>query len=111
MVENLSVPWTGAGPPALRALSELKTGNIKSAERFLVKCTKQDDYFHAGLMHAALGDKQQAFKMFKEIKTWQPWPAQTMYYHFPETLQEIRTDTAYGEILNNLKRSWGLTTR
>ena len=109
IVKNLSVPWTGEGPQALQALSELKTGNRKSAERFLVKCKKQNDYFHAGLMYATFGENQKALEKFKMIKTWQPWPAHAIYYLFPGTLQEIRTDLVYGKILNNLKQSWGLT--
>lgn len=109
-VKNLSVPWTGEGPQALLALSEKKTGNLESAERFLTKCKKQNDHFHAGLMYAAFGEKQKALNKFKEVKTWTPWPTQAMYYLFPGTLQDIRTEPGYGEILNNLKRSWGLTT-
>lgn len=111
IVKTLSVPWTGDGPLALQALSEMKTGNIKSAERIIAKFKRQNDYFHTGLMHAALKENQKALKNFKKIETWQPWPAHTMYYLFPEILQEIRTDPSYGEILSNLKRSWGLTTK
>jgi len=110
IVKNLSVPWTGEGPQALQALSEMKTGNIKSAERVIAKFKRQNDYFHTGLIYAALGENEKAFKMFKAIETWRPWPVHAMYYLFPEILQGIRTDPAYGKILNNLKRSWGLTT-
>jgi TolB-like protein/tetratricopeptide (TPR) repeat protein len=106
IVETLVVPWAGAGPRCLWALAELASGNVAAARETLTAMEERGDTASAALLHAALGERDQAFAVFSATTDWDYWPALFVHHFFPDVLGPLRSDPRWQEILRNVARDW-----
>jgi len=106
IVETLVVPWAGAGPRCLWALAELASGNVAAARETLTAMEEGGDTASAALLHAALGERDQAFAVFSATTDWDYWPALFVHHFFPDVLGPLRSDPRWQEILRNVARDW-----
>lgn len=108
LLQNLSVRWTGEGPRSLLALTDLKLGNEPSARKHLAYLQDEKDYFSAGLLLAALGDKEKALSTFGCVERWGAWPTLSLNHLFSEDLALLDKEPAFLSIFNEMRRSWGV---
>jgi len=107
-LEGVSVAWTDAGAEAAYALALVKTGDLAGAREQLAQIEKTGDLFAAGLVYAALGEKERAFERFEQVDPWRDWAAIAIRSLYPQVLKEIRADSRYEELLLDVDRSWGI---
>lgn len=108
--KDLKVPWAGKGPLASLALTEVTAGNRQQAKVYLRKFEKENEHFASGLIWAALGDMEKAFSAFNNIERWEAWPCLSLHHLYPEPFYNLKQDTRFKELLEDLNRSWGLVT-
>ncbi len=108
LLRDLRVPWTGKGPEALLALAWLDLGEEGKARELLKNFQQSGDSFEAGLILAALGETDAAFAAFEQIEDWGFWPTQAIRYFFDRSLQDLREDPRYADLIEQVDRSWGM---
>jgi hypothetical protein len=64
--------------------------------------------FSKGLVHAALGDRRQAFECFEQIRDWGSFTTEHARYFFPDVLGPLREDPRYDKLLRVVNEYWGL---
>ena len=105
---NLSVPWAGAGPLVTLTLAHVATGDAASARELLARLEEMDEPLDVGLVHAAFGEEEEAFKAFGGVERWDHWPTLSARYFFPHVLGPLREDLRFDQLLGEVNRSWGL---
>ncbi len=106
VLRNLSVPWAGLGPRATLALALVASGDSSGARELLARIEEAADPFAAGLVHAALGEEEAAFKAFRHVGRWSDWPTLSVHYYFRDVLDKLRDDPRYRDVLREVDRSW-----
>jgi len=102
------------GPPfrteiwATKALIYVAYGNKQEASNLLEKIKIREDYFCAGLIESALGNSDEAFKLFDKTEKFGPFTTPMCRYYFPEILEPIRNDIRYEKLLKKISHSWGV---
>lgn len=109
VLKDLSVPWAGNGPLATLALCLIKSGNKAEAEKIQSDLKKMNDLFSAGLIHAALDEKDQSLEHFQKVRHWGDWEAISIHKLYPEILGPLKNDPRFLQVLKNAHRSRGLT--
>ena len=109
VLEGVSVAWAQAGAEANYALALVATGDSTGARDQLAQIEETGDLFAAGLVYAALGEKERAFERFQQVNRWRDWSAMAIRFLYPQVLDEIRADNRYEELLRDVDRSWGIT--
>lgn len=71
------------------------------------------EWFAAGLVHAALGNRDRAFGAFAKVESWGgmptgAWPTLSMRYLYGDVLDPLRGDPRFGELQSEVNRNWGL---
>jgi TolB-like protein/Tfp pilus assembly protein PilF len=107
MLEGVSVTWAQAGAEANYALALVATGDSTGARDQLAQIEESGDLFAAGLVYAALGEKERAVERFQQVDPWRDWSSVAIRNLYPQVLEEIRADSRYENILRNVDRSWG----
>lgn len=108
LLQNLTVTWAGEGSRVLLALTDLKLGNEPSARMHLAYLEGKEDYFSAGLLHAALGDKEKALSAFESIESWGAWPTLSLNHLFSEDLDLLKGEPQFINMCNRIRQSWGV---
>ncbi|MBW3660179.1 MAG: tetratricopeptide repeat protein [Gemmatimonadetes bacterium] len=108
-LRGLSVPWAGSGTHDLRTSIQVASGEIARVRERLARLEAEaENPFSAGLVHAALGEEDEAFEAFLRVERWDHWPTLALRYFFPDILDPLREDPRYNELLEALNRDWGL---
>jgi len=105
---DLVVPWTCNGPQLLQILIDIKLQKKQSREYHLKYFSQEKDFFSQGVIHATLGNKDEAFTAFESIPTWEPWPTQVIHHLLHDELKEIKKDSRFLTLSENIDRDWGL---
>ncbi len=108
VLENLAVPWAGSGPLATLALAHVASGDTAEARELLVQFEEPGDPFAAGLVHAALGEEDDAFDAFQRVSRWSHWPTLSVHHFYKDVLGPLQDDPRYEELVSEVDRSWGL---
>jgi len=108
LLHNLSVTWSGEGPRGLLALTELKLEDKSSVRNHLSYLRDKKDFFSIGLLQAALGEKEEALSAFECIENWTAWPTLSLNHLFKEDLAILQEEPAFRNIVNNMRRNWGV---
>lgn len=104
LLEDLSVPWVGSGVGTLLATNELRLGEDDHAHDRLAKFLERNEPFGAGIVHAALGDYDEAFAAFERVEAWGQWPITTVRYLFPGVLGPMREDPRWNELMERINK-------
>ncbi len=108
VLRDLSVPWAGSGPLATLALAHVASGDSSAARELLARIEGAADPFAAGLVHAALGEDEDAFDAFQRVDRWSDWPTLSVRYFYPDVWGPLRDDPRYRELLREVDDSWEL---
>ncbi|MGI9190020.1 MAG: adenylate/guanylate cyclase domain-containing protein [Longimicrobiaceae bacterium] len=108
ILEQLDEVWAGAGPMATYALAQLASGREMEARRQIDRLEGTRDFFALGLVYAALGDLEDAFAAFQRVDRVWYWPALAVHHYYGEVWAPLRSDPRYDELLEMVKRSWGV---
>ncbi|MDX1578321.1 MAG: hypothetical protein R3266_07540, partial [Gemmatimonadota bacterium] len=96
----------------LQALSLAASGDTAAASERLARIEEArvgpGHAFAAGLVHAALGDVDAAFRSFDRVQRWGPLETEQFRYYFPDVLGPLREDPRWERQLRAVDRSWGL---
>ena len=66
------------------------------------------DSFAAGLVHAALGEEDDAFDAFQRISLWSEWPTLSVHYLYKDVWGPLQDDLRYDELVREVDRTWRL---
>ena len=105
---ELAVPWAGRGPDATLALVLAASGDNEGARAILAEIDAEADPFAAGLVHAALGEIEQAFAAFSRVAEMSAWPSLAIHHHYRTVWQLLRDDPRFQDLLAVAYRSWGI---
>jgi len=107
-LETLTVPWAGAGPLATLALSQAADGDTAAARDLLAQIDGARYPFAVGLVHFALGEREDAFDAFQGASVWAEWPTLAVRDLYSEVLDPLRDDPRYGALLSDVDGAWGM---
>lgn len=97
---------------AVLALTQAASGDPGEARRELSRIEEgggaMADPFASGLVHAVLGERDEAFAAFGSVARWGPTETEQIRYFFPDVLGPLREDPRYERVLHDVDRSWGL---
>lgn len=109
VLRRASGVYISPGHLATLALAELATGNRARAQEILADMKDGGEGpFWQGLVHAALGETEDAFEAFRRVDRWNDWPTLPFRYFYPDVLGPLRQDPRYRELLREVNRDWGL---
>jgi tetratricopeptide (TPR) repeat protein len=108
VLQDLRVAWAGSAAQAALALILEGTGDTSDIPNQITLQLEQGELFSAGLLHAAVGEKEQAMSLFQRIDRWDSWPTLAMRYLYPEILSSVRLDSRYPDLLQRINHSWGI---
>lgn len=108
LLKKLTVEWAGEGPRATYALANIQMGNVNIAAGQIEVCRKKGDCFASGLIEAALGETEQAFRSFGRVETWKEWPTHALYFLYPKTLNRLKNYPNFKNVYESLQIQWGL---
>jgi hypothetical protein len=91
---------------ATLALTHAATGDDAGARTLLAHFEEAGDHFAAGLLHAALGQREDAFAAFQKIDAWTYWPIFSVRYFYPDVWRPLRDDARFQALLDAADRSW-----
>jgi tetratricopeptide (TPR) repeat protein len=103
---ELTVPWAGRGPDATLALAHVGAGDRDGARTILAGIDAVAYPFAAGLVHAALGEIEQAFEAFRRVDEMSAWPSLAIHHHYRTVWQLVRSDPRFDNLLAVAYRSW-----
>jgi TolB-like protein/Flp pilus assembly protein TadD len=96
---------------AVLAATRVSSGDRNSARALLAGLRNGKDSFSVGVIHAALGERDQAFAAFQSVGRWGVTSTPMFRYMLPDVLGPLRRDPRYAEILRDVDRDWGLEGR
>ncbi|MEX0741946.1 MAG: hypothetical protein WD079_04055, partial [Phycisphaeraceae bacterium] len=104
----LPVPWAGSGARSTLAVLQARDGEAAAARETLTEFEAENDLFAAGVIRAALGERDEALETLAQVERWDWWPALAVHHHFPDVLGPLRADPRFGPILAAARAFWGL---
>ena len=108
VLEKLSVPWAGSGPMLTCVLAKISIGNCQESDALMCQFSDNADVFNEGMIHAALGKKDEAFRAFQKVEDCNYWAVLSIHHLYPEILNPLRKDTRFDQLLEKANRSWGV---
>lgn len=108
ILKDLNVEWAGEGPRATYVLASIALGNVSEASHQIEVCQESGDFFAAGLIQAALGDTEEAYRSLEQIETWSEWPTHALYFLYPEIINRLKGHHRFQQIYDFLQIQWGL---
>lgn len=109
VLENLSVPWAGSGPLLTWALAKVGICNSQESDALMCQVTDNAEAFSEALMLAALGKKDEAFTALQKVDDWNYWAVLAIHHLYPEILNPLRKDVRFVQVLEKVKKSWGIS--
>jgi adenylate cyclase len=101
-----TVPWAGLGPYVTLALAHVGEGDSDAARSILAGIDALAHPFAAGVVHAALGEIEQAFEAFRRIDEMSAWPSLAIHHYYRTVWQLVRDDPRFEDLLAVAYRSW-----
>ena len=106
-LQRLTERWARSWPHTSRALDAVARGHEEEARESLPTLA-DTSRFSAGLVHAAMGELDQAFEAIRAAGPL-PWD-ETLYLRFyrPGPMASLRQDRRFPQLISELNRSWGM---
>jgi len=108
LLRDLSVPWADPGPRVTLALAHAASGDVTEAREILASFDPTREAFGAGVVHAALGERDAAFEAFERVDEWGDWPSLAIHGLYPEVWSRLEDDPRHPELLRVVDRAWGM---
>lgn len=103
---RISEGWAAAWPATARALDLASRGQEARAREIIARSAPPS--FHAGLLHAALGERDAAFEAIRAAAPLHWDEALYLRYHHAPPLDALRGDARFDELIADLDRAWGV---
>lgn len=98
---------THAEIQAALAVGHAASGDTARAREILDRIDALSHPFSAGLIHAALGEEDEAFASFARVRDWSTFTEHARYF-YPDVLASLREDPRHRELVRAINRAWGL---
>jgi eukaryotic-like serine/threonine-protein kinase len=85
---------------------EAARGRIGPARDRLAQLEAAGDYAASGLIHAALGEVDEAFGAFRSVTRWDYWASLSVLNFFGSVLDPLRADPRYRALPPAIRASW-----
>jgi serine/threonine-protein kinase len=108
VADELTVPWAGRGPDVTLALAHVAAGDSIGARDILAGIDAGEHPFAAGLVRAALGERERAFDDFRRVERMTAWPTLAIHHHYRAVWQSLRDDPRFEDLARVAYRSWGI---
>ena len=108
---DLALPHGAPSHPQIRAalaLTHAAAGDRSAARELLARIDTEADPFAAGLVHAALGEIDEALALLGSVREWDFASTPQVRYFFPDVLGPLRRHPRFDEILRQVDRSVGI---
>jgi class 3 adenylate cyclase/tetratricopeptide (TPR) repeat protein len=105
---KLTVPWAGLGPDVTLAIAHVAAGDSAGARAILAGIDTDTYPFAAGLIHAALGERERAFDDFRRVERMSAWPSLAIHHHYRAVWRPLQDDPRFEDLLGVAYRSWGM---
>lgn len=92
---------------AALALVHAARGDRAAARELLAQIDAEADPFSAGLVHAALGEAEEALALLASVREWPLAIVSQLRYFFPEVLGPLRQHPDFADVLRQVDRSVG----
>jgi eukaryotic-like serine/threonine-protein kinase len=106
ILERISVTWAPNAPTGLLGLTEAARGHTGPARDHLAQLEAAGDYAASGLIHAALGEVEEAFGAFRRVTRWDYWASLSVLNFFGAVLAPLRADPRYRALPPAIRASW-----
>lgn len=106
VAEAPTLPWAGRGLEATLALAHVGSGDRDGARAILAEIDAAANPFAAGLVHAALGEIEEAFDAFGRVDVMSAWPSLAIHHHYRAVWELLRDDPRFEDLLAVAYRSW-----
>ena len=93
---------------AAQALTSNALGDDEEARRLVASLEEDGEPFWAALVHAALGEEDEAWSALARATDWNPFAPETLRYFYPRVLDPLRDDPRFEQIVADMERNWGL---
>ncbi|MEJ2514569.1 MAG: tetratricopeptide repeat protein [Gammaproteobacteria bacterium] len=104
--DRLADRWSRAWPATARGLACAATGDSAGARTHLARLKETGDDCKAGIVHAALGEMDEAFRCFRDMGE-AFWDEELfLRYHRAPPMDAVRADPRYAEVIARLDRAW-----
>ena len=107
LLEGLRAEWAGAVAEATLALVHLRLDHPGRAEELLVEIASGQDRFAEGLVLAAMGETEAAFRAWKRVDSWGYGPALVVHHLFPEVLDPLQADPRFEAMIEEIRTAFG----
>ena len=109
IMRSLGERWARFWPETSVALDEVAAGDVSGARERVDQLERSGAWYHAGLVHAALGDVDAALEAIGRA---QPlaWDETLHIRYFHQTpLPVLRRHPSFADVIREVDRSWGAT--
>lgn len=93
---------------ALRAASRAVAGREAGARELLRELDPGVEPVSRGLVHAALGETEEALDVLETVEEWGQLSNEYLRYFFPGVLGALRDDPRYARLLERADATWGV---
>jgi serine/threonine-protein kinase len=107
MLGGMSEAWSSGWPVTALGLERVESGDEDGARRVLARHVASGASFHAGLLHAALGETDAAFDEIRSVLPMKWDEALYVRYYEREPLTAMREDPRWLDLIHDLDRGWG----
>jgi serine/threonine protein kinase len=87
-------------------MSPEQISGLSLARDHLAKLEAAGDYAASGLIHAALGEVEEAFGAFRRVTRWDYWASLSVLNFFGAVLAPLRADPRYRALPRAIRASW-----
>ena len=111
LCDDLTVEWALTGPQSVIALAEVQRGNLSRVRELMDRMDDAgEERAMNGFVHAALGEEEEAMRVFESIERWAYWPSICLLSVLGEELSPLRPDPRYQRLIQRVNEWWGMTT-
>lgn len=110
VLEKTAVTWAPTSPISVLGMARAALRDSGGARESIERLRGVGDFAGSGLVHAALGETEEAFGAFAGVARWEYWETIAMRNLFGDVLAPLRTDARFAGIDRAIDASWNVGT-
>ena len=105
---DMTEAWTRAWPETAAGLERARAADVEGARASLGRQRRAGATFHAGILHAALGDTDDALATLGSALPLAWDELLYLRYHHGAPLEGLREDPRWPDLMRDVDRAWGV---
>lgn len=110
ILQKIAVTWAPSSPEGVLGLVAVALGDAGGARTSMERLRGLDDFAGVGLIHAALGEIDDAFAAFEQVSRWDYWPTLAIHSFFADVVGPLRADPRFAAVDRAIDASWNVGT-